>query len=139
MVQWQRAVDNVSLPQLEKTVDSCSILNEPACVYTQGYLVYVGSVHVVRNEVVKPSVVNGAGFGKTSGTGCVDVAHLVYHEQNKNHLEFVRYTPATVETYPQMIFWVEVVVDGGRMILASPPGTWRVGGPTLHAPSNSYT
>ena len=100
---------------------------------------YVGLVHVVRNEVVKPSVVNGAGFGKTSGTGCIDVAHLVYHEQNKNYLEFVRYTPATLETYRQMICWAEVVVDEGRMILASPPGTWCVGGPTLHTVSNSYT
>ena len=38
--------------------------------------------HVLENEVVEPSIVNLAGFGKTSGTRRVDAAHLVYHKQN---------------------------------------------------------
>lgn len=106
-------------------------------------------LHVLENEVVEPSIVNLAGFGKTSGTRCVDAAHLVYHKQNNNNYYYLTTiiiilkvqadTKVTVVGYLQMICQVEVVVDVGRMILASRPGTWRAGGTTLHILSDSYT
>ena len=61
-------------------------------------------LHVLENEVVEPSIVNLAGFGKTSGTRCVDAAHLVYHKQNNNYyLEFVRKVQADTKQSP---WWV---------------------------------
>ena len=111
-------------------------------------------LHVLENEVVEPSIVNLAGFGKTSGTRCVDAAHLVYHKQNNNNYYYLTTIIIILSlsekfkqiqnshrggVYLQMICQVEVVVDVGRMILASRPGTWRAGGTTLHILSDSYT
>lgn len=56
-------------------------------------------LYVLENEVVKPSIVNLAGFGKTSGTRCIDAAHLVYREQNNNYLVFARKVQADTHSY----------------------------------------